>query len=75
MWTINRKDDGQEIMAGYRMKDVSFTEARKSGFVGPDDDLVMLTPDGKIKKVDLANEQAEAETEFYGGHKYHPNFK
>lgn len=56
MWTINRKSDNYEVVAADRMCDLpSFEEVREtSGFVGPDDDLVMVRPDGSVKAEDSA---------------------
>ena len=56
MWTINRIDENPmgkttyfEIQAAYRKCDLDLEQARKSGFVGPDDELVVIGPDGKIR--------------------------
>ncbi len=57
MWTICRVDVDPhtlevshfEIQAAYRKRDLDMKVAEKSGFVGPDDDLILIGPDGKVR--------------------------
>lgn len=44
------------LIWGYRKRDLpAFEEVRKtSGFVGPNDDLVLIGPDGKVRIIDEA---------------------
>ena len=55
MWSICRVDKHNhkpatlfEVQAAYRKKDLSMSEARKSGFVHHTDELIALSPSGKI---------------------------
>lgn len=56
MWSICRVDTDAytnkvsyfEIQAAYRKRDLDIEKARQSGFVGPNDKLVIVTPDGRI---------------------------
>jgi hypothetical protein len=59
MWSICRVDTHPitnkpmyfEVHAAYRKRDLDTLEEvrKKSGFVGPDDKLVIIGPDGKIR--------------------------
>ena len=57
MWSICRIDrnpytdeiDYFEVQAAYRKSDLDMAEAQGSGFVGPDDKLVIIGPDGKVR--------------------------
>ena len=63
MWSICRVDHepGQdpdigtyslfEVQAAYRKSDLDIAAARQSGFVGPDDELVIVSPSGKVREV------------------------
>jgi hypothetical protein len=60
MWTICRVDENTytnevsyfEVQAAYRKRDLDIERARQSGFVGPDDQLVIISPAGKISNID-----------------------
>ena len=57
MWCIARIDNLNEyfgLVWAYRLRDLpSFDEVRRtSGFVGPNDKLAILRPDGSIKSLD-----------------------
>jgi len=58
MWSICRVDKYNdrparlfEVQAVYKKADLDIEKARKSGFVGPDDELVILSPSGRISEV------------------------
>jgi len=60
MWSICRVDNQYPTEAdpstfslfgvqwGHRKCDLDITAARESGFVGPDDELVIVSPSGKV---------------------------
>jgi hypothetical protein len=62
MWLIARVDANPytqettyfEVQAAYRKRDLDPQYARKSGFVGPSDELVVISPNGKISKTQEA---------------------
>lgn len=55
LWSIARVDTDPwtgkvtyfEVCAATRKRDLDWDYARQSGFVGPDDKLVVIGPDGK----------------------------
>jgi len=56
MWSICRVDVGPdsgecdffEIQCAHRKRDLDMDKASKSGFAGPDDELVIVSPSGKV---------------------------
>lgn len=59
-WVVCRVDENEftgkvdyfEVQAAYRKQDLDITGAFASGFVGPDDELVLITPIGKVQEIE-----------------------
>jgi hypothetical protein len=59
MWTIARVDENPytgevtyfEVQSAYRKATLSIRVACESGFVGPDDELVIISPSGRVSSI------------------------
>ena len=53
MWSICRAADLYEIQWDCYKRNLDITRALHSGFVGPDDDLVIMSPSGIVEEVTI----------------------